>query len=371
MNDLQHNVQELLDELVDSGVERGMQVAAYVEGQPVVDAVAGVANPATGRKVESDTVFYNFSIGKGAMATLVHQQVEAGAIGYDTPVAEVWPEFAAHGKQAVTVRHVLTHSAGVPGIPVDSGIDDVCAWDTMVCSLEQAELWWEPGTRVGYHAYTFGYLAGEIVRRVTGRPLASVLREDLASPLGHPDEIWFGVPANETHRLAVLEDAPSDIDWPPKDMPTDLPMYKAGPMALFPTAALGNDPRVIAADIPAGGKVSARAIARMYAALLGEVDGVRLVSPERLAELSTLGAAGTDQVFGNQCSWALGYALGLPLEEAGDTSGSRVIGMAGAGGSWAGADLDRGLALAITKNVVGNDFDAVRRVVTLVFGALE
>lgn len=362
MSDLQNTVQELLDELVESGTERGIQVAAYVDGQPVVDAVAGVADPATGRLVEPGTVFYNFSIGKGAMATLVHQQVDAGVIGYDTPVAEVWPEFAAHGKRAVTVRHVLTHSAGVPGVPVESTIDDISSWETMVRALEQAELWWEPGTQDGYHAYTFGYLAGEIVRRVTGRPLADVLREDLAAPLGHPDEIFFGMPEEQARGLAVLEDAPSEGSWNPSEMPADLPMFRAGPMSLFPTAALGNDPRVIAADIPAGGKVSARAIAKMYAGLLGEVDGVRLVSPERLAELSRLGASGTDQVFGNQSAWALGYALGMPLQEEGDTSGSRVIGMAGAGGSWAGADLDRGLALAITKNMVSDDFETVRRV---------
>jgi CubicO group peptidase (beta-lactamase class C family) len=152
-------------------------------------------------------------------------------------------------------------------------------------------------------------------------------------------------------------------------MPADLPMFRAGPMSLFPTAGLGNDPRVVGADIPAGGKVSARAIAKMYAALLGEVDGVRLVSPGRLAELSAVGSQGTDQVFGNESAWALGYALGLPLAEEGDTSASRVFGMAGAGGSWAGGDLDRGLALAITKNVVSDDFETVRRVVRLVVEA--
>src|SRR5215213_8967605 len=93
------------------------------------------------------------------MSTLVHQEVDRGAFGYDTPVVELWPEFGDHGKESVTVRHVLTHTAGLPGIPLDSTTSDISTWDTMIHALENAELWWEPGTKIGYHAYTFGYLA--------------------------------------------------------------------------------------------------------------------------------------------------------------------------------------------------------------------
>ena len=366
MSDVQAQVQQAADDLVASGSERGLQVAAYVDGELAVDVVAGMADAATGREVASDTVFYNYSIGKGAMATLVHQQVDAGLIGYDTRVVDLWPELGAHGKEAITVRHVLTHAAGVPGLPSGTTVDDVCSWSTMTRALEEAEPWWPPGAAVGYHAYTFGYLAGEIVRRATGRRLADVLREDLATPLGHPDEIWFGMPPDASHRLAVLEDAPSDVDWLAQ-IPADSPFLKAAPIAVMPTAELGNDPRVIAADIPAGGKVSARAIAKMYAALCGEADGVRLVSEQRSAELTALGSQGTDQVFGNESSWALGYALGWPWDEGGS---DRVIGMAGAGGSWAGVDVDRRVSLAVTKNVLSNDFDAVQRIGELVLGSV-
>lgn len=369
MSDVQEQVQDVLDELVAAGTERGLQVAAYVDGEPVVDAVAGHAD-GSGRPVEPGTVFYNYSIGKGAAATLVHQQVDAGRIGYDTRVAEVWPEFARHGKDAVTVRHVLTHTAGVPGLPPDVSVDDICSWETMTRALEDQELWWEPGTKVGYHAYTFGYVAGEVVRRVTGRALADVLRDDLAGPLGHPHEIFFGVPASDTYRLAVLEDAPSELDWSAMGLPDDAPILRAVPTHVFPSATLGNDQRVVAADIPAGGKVSARAVAKMYAALVGEVDGVRLATPERLAELCALGSSGRDEVFGNESAWALGYALGVPWGDHRAAAGSRVFGMAGAGGSWAGADPERGLALAVTKNTLTNDFDAVARVGRLVLEAL-
>ena len=205
------------------------------------------------------------------MSTLVHQEVDRGAFGYDTPVVELWPEFGAHGKEGVTVRHVLTHTAGVPGIPLTSTISDVSTWQTMTRALEDAELWWEPGTKTGYHAYTFGYLAGEIVRRSTGLPLAEVLHDRLAAPLGFADEIFFGMPVHKRGSLATLVDAPSEVDWSAMQIPEDLPMFRAAPMSLFPTAEFGNNPEVIGAEIPAGGKTSARAIAKMYAALIGEV----------------------------------------------------------------------------------------------------
>ncbi|MDF2709975.1 MAG: serine hydrolase, partial [Nonomuraea muscovyensis] len=205
MSDLQKQVQEAADELVASGRERGLQVAVYRGGEQVVDVVAGVADPGTGRPVTSATPFYNFSIGKGATATVAHVLVERGLFGYDTPVAELWPEFGAHGKGGVTVRHVLAHTAGVPGVPLDTTPEDVCDWGTMVAALENAEPWWEPGAKMGYHAYTFGFLVGEIVRRVTGKPVSQVLREEVSGPLGVADELYFGMPAAEHHRLAVLE----------------------------------------------------------------------------------------------------------------------------------------------------------------------
>src|ERR671913_2227912 len=120
MNDIQHLVQEAIDEMVESGAERGLQVAVYRRGDLVVDAVAGVADPVTGRPVTSDTLFYTYSTGKGATATVAHVLAERGIFDYDTRIAELWPEFGAHGKERVTMRHALTHSVGVPGVPADT-----------------------------------------------------------------------------------------------------------------------------------------------------------------------------------------------------------------------------------------------------------
>ncbi len=367
MTNLQKLVEDATDELVDSGVERGVQVAVYRHGRLLVDAVAGVADPATGRPVTSDTPFYNYSIGKGATSTVAHVLVERGLFGYDTAVADLWPEFAAHGKHGVTVRHVLAHTAGVPGIPSSTTVEDLCDWERMCAAIADQRLWWEPGTKVGYHAYTFGYIVGEIVRRATGTPISQVLRDEVAGPIGVADELYFGVPVAEHDRLARLEDADAG-PFALGDLPPDLPMLRAAPPAVFPTAALGNRTDVLAADIPAGGKTTARAIAKMYAAVLGEVDGVRLLPPRRLAEVTAVASSGDDEVFGNRCAWGLGYALGLPFTEPG--AASTAFGVGGAGGSFAFGDTATGIAFGLTKNRLSNDFATATALVRLVTDAL-
>ena len=370
MDDLQGQVQQAIDRLVESGTERGVQVAVYRDGEQVVDAVAGLADPAAGRPVDAGTVFYNYSVVKGATATIAHILAERGLFGYATPVAELWPDFAAHGKQGVTVRQVLDHTAGVPGIPLDTTVEDLCDWDKMCAAIADAELWWEPGTKVGYHAYTFGYIVGEVVRRATGKPISQVLAEEVAGPLGVAGELWFGMPASEQHRLAPLEDEPGAAEAAAQMMaslPPDLPMFKAGPPESFPNAAFGNRPDVLAADIPAGGKTSARAIARMYAALLGEVDGVRLLTPERLAEVTAVSSSGTDEVFGMPTTWGLGYGIGGP-DPAGPPTPT-VFGYGGVGGSFACGDTATGVAWAVTKNRVSNDFTTAAKLGQLITGS--
>ncbi len=368
MSDAQQQVQDAIDQLVEAGTERGIQVAVYRGPDLVVDAGAGIADAASGRLVTSDTPFYNFSIGKGAASTVAHILAERGLFGYDTPVAELWPEFGAHGKQSVTVRQVLNHTAGVPGIPLDTTLEDLCNWDKMCAAIADEELWWEPGTKVGYHAYTFGYIVGEIVRRATGKRISEVLREDVSGRLGVADELYFGMPESEHDRLARLEDAPSAGGTMP-DMPPDLPMFKAGPMSLFPNAQLGNRTDILSADIPAGGKTSARAIARMYAALLTEVDGVRLISPERLREATAVSSSGIDQVFGNPTTWGLGFAIGgLGSTPQGSPT---VFGVGGAGGSFACSDTATGIAFAVTKNRLTPDFSAATQLSQIVSTALS
>src|SRR6266498_5882375 len=364
MDDLQRQVQEAIDELVGSGAERGMQVAVYRHGEQVVDAVAGAADPATGRPVTSDTPFYCYSVGKGATSTIAHLLVERGLFADDTPIAELWPEFGAHGKQTATVRNALTHSVGVPGVPADTRTEDLCDWDRMCAVIADATPWWEPGTKTGYHAYTFGYVVGEIVRRTTGKPISQVLREEEAGPLGVADELYFGMPAAELGRLARLEDAPGGAEML-ASMPDDSPMFRAGPKATWPNAELGNRRDILMADIPAGGKMTARAVARMYAALLGEVDGVRLLPADRVRTILADPFQGADQVFGNTAIWGLGYGIGRL--GGGDDRG--VFGMGGAGGTFGYADTTSGMAFALTKNLQTMDFATAEQIGGLVADA--
>ena len=367
MDDIQQQVQKAVEELVGSGTERGLQVAVYLHGEQVVDAVAGIADLETGRPVASDTPFYAYSVGKGATSTVAHVLVERGLFGYDMPVVELWPEFGAHGKERATVRHVLTHTVGVPGIPPDTTPEDLCDWDKMCGVIADSEPWWEPGTKTAYHAYTFGYIVGEIVRRATGKPISQVLREEVAGPLGVADELYFGMPESELDRLARLEDVEGSKEFLAA-MPDDAPFFKLGPRATTPNAEFGNRKDILMADIPAGGKTSARATARMYAALMGEVESVRLVSSERLREISAVAYSGMDEIMGFPSTWAMGYSIGQLGSDAQQTP--TVFGMGGVGGSFAYADTATGVAFALTKNRLTADFSAAEQISGIVTEAV-
>jgi CubicO group peptidase (beta-lactamase class C family) len=355
---LQRQVQEAIDELVASGAERGLQVAVYRNGEQVVDAVAGVADPATGRPVTSDTPFFSFSIGKGVASTVAHVLVERGLFGYDTRIVGLWPEFGAHGKETATVRHALSQSVGVPGLPAGLTVEDLCDWDKMCAIIADAEPWWEPGTKIGYHAVTWGYIVGEIVRRATGKPISQLLREEVAGPLGVAGALFFRVPQDVQGRLARLEEAEGNEEMAAA-MPADSPLLKLGPKECT-TAAYGNRADVLSADIPAGGTVTASAVARMYAALLGPVDDVRLISPERLREVSAVAMSGVDQVFGFPTAWGLGYSVGEAT--SGAQEAQTEFGVGGVGGSNAYADTATGVAFALTKNRLAPSFDTAERV---------
>lgn len=364
MNDMQERVQEGIDDLVASGTERGLQVAVYADGELVVDAVAGVADPDSGRPVTSGTPFFSYSIGKGVTATAVHVLAEQGVLRYDTTIADVWPEFAVNGKSAITLAHALSQSAGVPGLPSDITIDDLPDWDRMCAVVADETPWWEAATDIGYHAITFGFIVGEFVRRITGRRISEIARDHVAAPLGIERELMLAVPADDLDRLAVNEDAPPDGDgqeW--GDIPADAPMFRIGPWEAT-SAAYGNRADVRQADIPAGGTVTARGVARMYAALLGPVDGFRLISPERLAQVSSVVAEGADRVFGMPTAWGLGYSIGRFLADAPGTQ--RYFGVGGAGGSHAYADRRTGMSVAITKNRLKQDFETAEAIAAII-----
>ncbi|MET0865459.1 MAG: serine hydrolase domain-containing protein [Nakamurella sp.] len=370
MSDLQERVQDLIDTLVQSGTEDGLQVAIYRHGEQLVDAVAGATSfintdQQTGRPVAADTLFWSASTGKAVTSTLLHVLVEQGALDYDTPIARWWPEFAARGKGSATLRHLLTHAAGVPAIPADTTIEQLSDWRHMCAVIADTEPWWVPGEKVGYHAVTFGFIAGEIVRRATGQPLGQVLAEQLTGPLGIAGELYFAVPGSELGRIARQQDDPvgSAVF---ATLPADWPLFRTAPRALFPNASYANRVDLLTADIPYSATGSARAFARMYAALLGAVDGVRLVGPDRLQHISALSTTGDDVMTGGPSTWALGYSAGLPWQAAAQDN-PNVFGMVGVGGSAAFANRATGVSIAVTKNRFNPvSINAVERVHELV-----
>ena len=368
MADLQERLQEAADEMVAAGTETGLQIVVRRRGQVVADVTAGLADPENGVPVESGTLFFAASAAKGVAASLAHVLAERGDVDYDRPVAEAWPEFAAHGKhgkhgkhkERTTLRHILMHTAGLPGLPPETTPADLCHWDRMCAALAAAEPWWEPGTRFGYHALTFGFLLGETLRRATGQPVSALLRDHLTGPLGIEDEVCFAVPPQALPRVARQQPSPGAPEPPEKGSPLD----RAAPPALRDTAGLGRDKNVLTADIVSLGTMTARGASLMYSALLGCEAGPELVSRGRLEHMAAVAYTGMDEVMGFPSRWAFGYSPDRPGGVA-SRDGS-TFGMIGSNGSAAYADIDHGLAVAVMRNGPPAGLDTAARIDRLI-----
>lgn len=349
-------VQELLEELVADGEELGLQAVAYLGGQLVIDAAAGVADRESGRPVDGDTLFTVFSVTKGVTATCIHLLAERGQLDYDSPISRYWPDFAQNGKAAVTVRDALTHRAGVPHLPDAIAPEMMCDWDAMCAGIAALAPLWEPGTSTGYHAYSFGWILGEVLRRIDGRPIAQFVQDEICRPLGMQD-IYMGIPDAVEARVSTLENAPRPEGMP--QPPADALLFRAIPPVVGTTGQVFNRADVRRASIPAaGGIMTARALARHYAALVSDVDGVRLLPPERVALAAALQTDATDLVISAPTRKGLGYFLGGPLSPMGGRP--NAFGHPGAGGAIGFADPDYGLAVGFTKNLLRVSLDPMR-----------
>ena len=354
MSEIQDRVQHHIETLVDAGAETGVQVAVHQDGALVVDEVAGAADPATGRPLTSGTPIFGFSVAKNVTATLAHLLVARGFLEYDSPVTDLWPEFGAHGKATATLRHVLTHTVGIPAMPREITPAELPDWSSVCAALAGAAPRWRPGAATGYHSYTFGFLVGELARRATGRPVHELLHEWTTAPLGLEGQLFYGVPEEALAGLARLEQRSRDRPADPEDAGAVL-----APWESRPSAVLGNDAAVLRADIPSVGTATARGLAAMYDAVL---QG-GLVGPARLEELSAVAFEGVDQVFGTPARMALGFPVGRIGALAGE--GAVAFGWPGGGGSYAYADPARGVAFALTKTRLVPSFDTVLSVVRI------
>jgi CubicO group peptidase (beta-lactamase class C family) len=295
-----------------------------------------------------------FSSTKGVTAALVHLLAQRDQLELDAPVARYWPEFAANGKQSITLRHVLAHRAGLPAVDGDLTLDDVFAWHPVCAAIAGQKPIWVPGTAHGYHARTFGWILGEVVRRVTGATLGRVLAKEAAEPLGL--ELWIGLPETIEPRVATTYTAPEPTDpeeraLRAKFMAPDTLLGRAleGPSGVLPYGPIWNTRALHAAELPSSnGIATARGLARFYAALIGEVDdNRRLLSPQIVAAAAASQALGPDRVILMPTHFASGFALPPMLSpDAPDTA----FGHPGAGGSLGFADPASGLAFGYVMN---------------------
>jgi CubicO group peptidase (beta-lactamase class C family) len=345
-------IDRALEQALEAG-ELGVQVAAYLGEELIVNTWAGVADATTGRAVEATTLFAVFSVTKAVTATALHIQAERGLLEYDAHVADYWPEYAANGKATTTVRDALMHRAGIPQMPEGVTPERMCDWEWMVRQIENFEPWFEPGTTNAYHVLVWGWLIGELVRRTdpAQRPLEAFVQSEICEPLGIED-LYVGLPASEHQRVA-----PVYADWEPQADPEPL-KERAMPLAVSPAPPVHNRPDVWQACIPgAGGIMTAHSCARLFALLAngGELDGVRLFSEARVRSFTQPrdDVEAIDRVNGVPCYvGAGGYWVGgtLPPEIPADGSRPSIIHHAGAGQSVGWADLDTKLAVALCHN---------------------
>jgi CubicO group peptidase (beta-lactamase class C family) len=336
--------------------EVGAACCVHVNGRKVVDLWGGIADRASGRPWAEDTVVLVFSTSKGVAAACAHLLVQRGKLALDAPVREYWPEFAEAGKRDVPVRMLLNHRVGLPAIDRTLSYDEVMRVTPVVEALAAQTPFWEPGSAHGYHALTYGWLVGELVRRVTGLTIGRFLQEEITEPLDL--DLWIGLPEAEEPRVAPLVPSP-----PPEDpRMAELARTLMGPGtlahraltlggALEPAPGEGtifNRRATRATEMPAANAVgTARALSRLYASLIGEVDGIRVLAPETIERARRTESDGTDRTLQLATRFGLGFMVPWDILRM---LGPGSFGHAGAGGSLAFAHPESGVAFAYTMN---------------------
>jgi CubicO group peptidase (beta-lactamase class C family) len=329
--------------------EVGAAVCVIVDGHVVADLVGGYADTDGLRPWQPETLVNFYSVGKAFVALLALQLVDAGAIGLDDPIAAVWPEFAAGGKEGATVRHALCHRAGVPAIRERLTNEDLSNWARMTTALAATEPWFEPGSRHTYHTNTYGHLVGEIVRRLTGELPGQRLRS-VADSVGA--DVWCGVPVSQQHRCA-------DVIWAPSKTMGHIEINELSGEALmlalgyfnppgYSSTGIVNSAQWRAAQVPStNGHGSASGVARMYSALL---EPGRLLSSDLLVEATRAQSVGYCPVLGEEATFGLGFKPTVPHRPFGPNA--RSFGHFGTGGAVGFADPDAGVAFGYVMNHV-------------------
>ena len=337
-------VTQLFDRQIAEGLHPGAGLAVYRYGQLVLDIHGGVADNNTGRRVDENTMFVLFSSTKPLAAVCVYMLKERGRLEWDDPIVKFWPEFGQHGKDKVTVRHLLSHQGGFPDTPADLPWTDWDDWGKVCAAMERAIPKFEPGSTLSYHPINYGWVVAELVRRIDGRTFDKFLAQDLTSPL-QMNNAYVGLPESLEDRVSRIHTMEADADTNGYAVTFDRP-------AVHQVICPG-----------ANGIATAGDLARFYAMMerQGALDGARVLRSETVTEGITLQAEGIDQSLGLFAQRSLGLALND--ERMGRPSGHplNTFGHGGAGTSIGWADLDTGLAVGyITNGFRGPDKNNAR-----------
>lgn len=353
-------VREAFAEGFRSRNEIGAAVAVVHDGAPVVDLWAGDADMARSRPWRQDTIVNIYSCTKAMTAICAHQLVARGQLDLDAPVARYWPEFAQAGKQDVRVRWLLSHRSGLAAVREPLPPEALYDWDAMCAALAAEKPWWEPGTAHGYHAVTFGWLVGEVVRRITGRSLGTYFHQEIAEPLGM--DLHIGLADSEHERVAEM--SPIPIEEATEDMVSLGQVILADPQSM-PALAFINPPSLLAgpnvpewrrAEIPgANGHGSARDLARVYGALArgGTVDGVSVLDADGIARCAHEASHGKDLVLQVTTRFGNGFMLPQARDDAHIGTSRHSFGHPGAGGSVGFADPENKIGFGYVMNRMG------------------
>ncbi len=341
---LQPRLERLLGGLVDKGYELGVQAAVYLGGELVADVCTGRISSKSSRKVEANTLFPVCSTGKGITATLLHILAARGDLDYESPIIRYWPEYGVNGKNSTTVRQALSHQAGIPQVPEFNSLDEICDWNTACAKVAALMPKWTPGTNAEYHAYTWGWIAGKIAEGAAGRPFRELVHSELTVPLGIEDSLYFGTDDDAEARVSEFENQPTQQE----QYTTAAAVHAVKDICTIPGTVMDfvNMAEVRRSCMPASnGMMSARAIARVYAAVIGEVDGLRLI-PESLLEKAAI-----LQTLPNTLPVCFGHGFGLGYILKGPASApGAFFGHSGAGGSEGMANRPLGMSIGLTKN---------------------
>ncbi len=343
-------VREAFQKNFELGLEVGASFCAVHDGECVVDLWAGDRD-ANGTPWEEDTIVNVYSTTKTMAALSTLMLVDRGELDLDAPVASIWPEFGAAGKQGVRIRHLLSHTSGVSGWEKPISLEDLYDWDYSTGLLAAQEPWWEPGSRSGYHSLTHGHLLGEVVRRTCGRSLGTFFREEVAEPLGA--DFHIGLPEEHEPRVGDLIAAPEDGLTQPAAEPGSVAAKSLDNPPMSGDSSNCREWR--AAEIPAAnGTGNARAVARVAGVLAagGSAEGVHLLGEETLAKAIEEQSNGIDLVLGVPIRFGLGF--GLTSEEFPIGPNPRTFFWGGWGGSLVIIDLDAKLGFAYVMNRMGS-----------------